>query len=166
MGGRRERRGRSQLQLLTGLLVLLQPTGQNRPPAGGSEPSSSRRVRTVLQPAGQNRPPAGGSEPSSSRRVRTLLLPMILSSHKLPELWDYFLLYVSGALEFNPDGRPVDLGPFPLRMNPPLRARGGGEELTEASRDGGLLTPSSCCRVLVSSGLQLSDTLRGRRTIS
>ncbi|KAM9843145.1 syntaxin-binding protein 4 [Aulostomus maculatus] len=48
---------------------------------------------------------------------------MILSSQKLPELWDYFLIYVSGALEFNPDSRDVDLGLFPLRMNPTIKTR-------------------------------------------
>eukprot|EP00064_Thunnus_orientalis_P011260 superscaffoldBa00001609_g11290 len=46
---------------------------------------------------------------------------MILSSQKLPELWDYFLIYVSGALEFNPDSKDVDLGLFPLRMNPTIK---------------------------------------------
>ncbi|KAJ4932729.1 hypothetical protein JOQ06_011144, partial [Pogonophryne albipinna] len=46
---------------------------------------------------------------------------MILSSKKLPELWDYFLIYVSGALEFNPDCNDVDLGMFPLRMNPTIK---------------------------------------------
>ncbi|TKS92300.1 Syntaxin-binding protein 4 [Collichthys lucidus] len=48
---------------------------------------------------------------------------MILSSQKLPELWDYFLIYVSGALEFNPDSEDVDLGLFPLRMNPTIKSR-------------------------------------------
>nr|XP_046270478.1 syntaxin-binding protein 4 isoform X2 [Scatophagus argus] len=48
---------------------------------------------------------------------------MILSSHKLPELWDYFLIYISGALEFNPDSQDVDLGLFPLRMNPTIKTR-------------------------------------------
>uniref|UniRef100_A0A3P8SQ30 Si:dkeyp-72e1.9 n=1 Tax=Amphiprion percula TaxID=161767 RepID=A0A3P8SQ30_AMPPE len=48
---------------------------------------------------------------------------MILSSKKLPELWDYFLIYVSGALEFNPDCNDVDLGLFPLRMNPTIKTR-------------------------------------------
>ncbi|KAK1877630.1 Neurabin-1, partial [Dissostichus eleginoides] len=48
---------------------------------------------------------------------------MILSSKKLPELWDYFLIYVSGALEFNPDCNDVDLGMFPLRMNPTIKTR-------------------------------------------
>lgn len=48
---------------------------------------------------------------------------MILSHKKLPELWDYFLIYVSGALEFNPDSRVVDLGLFPLRMNPTIKTR-------------------------------------------
>ena len=48
---------------------------------------------------------------------------MILSSQKLPELWDYFLIYVSGALEFNPDCDDVDLGLFPLRMNPTIKTR-------------------------------------------
>jgi hypothetical protein len=48
---------------------------------------------------------------------------MILNSKKLPELWDYFLIYVSGALEFNPDSKPVDLGLFPLRMNPTFKDR-------------------------------------------
>lgn len=48
---------------------------------------------------------------------------MILSSKKLPELWDYFLIYVSGALEFNPDSRAVDLGLFPMRMNPTIKTR-------------------------------------------
>ncbi len=48
---------------------------------------------------------------------------MILSSQKLPELWDYFLIYVSGALEFNPDSEDVDLGLFPLRMNPTIKTR-------------------------------------------
>lgn len=48
---------------------------------------------------------------------------MILSSKKLPELWDYFLIYVSGALDFNPDSRVVDLGLFPLRMNPTIKSR-------------------------------------------
>ncbi|CAB1440845.1 unnamed protein product [Pleuronectes platessa] len=42
---------------------------------------------------------------------------------KLPELWDYFLIYVSGALEFNPDCRDIDLGMFPLRMNPTIKDR-------------------------------------------
>ncbi|CAI5682406.1 unnamed protein product [Oreochromis niloticus] len=48
---------------------------------------------------------------------------MILSSQKLPELWDYFLIYVSGALEFNPDSEDIDLGLFPLRMNPTIKTR-------------------------------------------
>ncbi|KAM3597363.1 uncharacterized protein V6R79_003590 [Siganus canaliculatus] len=48
---------------------------------------------------------------------------MILSSKKLPELWDYFLIYVSGALEFNPDSHDIDLGLFPLRMNPTIKHR-------------------------------------------
>ncbi|XP_078017434.1 syntaxin-binding protein 4 isoform X2 [Epinephelus lanceolatus] len=48
---------------------------------------------------------------------------MILSSQKLPELWDYFLIYVSGALEFNPDSKDIDLGLFPLRMNPTIKTR-------------------------------------------
>lgn len=48
---------------------------------------------------------------------------MILSSQKLPELWDYFLIYVSGALEFNPESQDVDLGLFPLRMNPTIKTR-------------------------------------------
>ncbi|XP_031726945.1 syntaxin-binding protein 4 isoform X1 [Anarrhichthys ocellatus] len=48
---------------------------------------------------------------------------MILSSQKLPELWDYFLIYISGALEFNPDSRDIDLGLFPLRMNPTIKTR-------------------------------------------
>lgn len=48
---------------------------------------------------------------------------MILSSQKLPELWDYFLIYVSGALEFNPDSNDIDLGLFPLRMNPTIKTR-------------------------------------------
>ncbi|XP_037333035.2 syntaxin-binding protein 4 isoform X4 [Pungitius pungitius] len=48
---------------------------------------------------------------------------MILSSQKLPELWDYFLIYISGALEFNPDCKDVDLGLFPLRMNPTIKTR-------------------------------------------
>lgn len=48
---------------------------------------------------------------------------MILSSQKLPELWDYFLIYVSGALEFNPDCKDIDLGLFPLRMNPTIKTR-------------------------------------------
>lgn len=48
---------------------------------------------------------------------------MILSSKKLPELWDYFLIYISGALEFNPDCKDIDLGLFPLRMNPTIKSR-------------------------------------------
>ncbi|XP_065820456.1 syntaxin-binding protein 4 isoform X2 [Labrus bergylta] len=48
---------------------------------------------------------------------------MILTSKKLPELWDYFLIYVSGALNFNPDCHDVDLGLFPLRMNPTIKTR-------------------------------------------
>lgn len=48
---------------------------------------------------------------------------MILSSKKLPELWDYFLIYVSGALEFHSDSRDTDLGLFPLRMHPTIRTR-------------------------------------------
>lgn len=48
---------------------------------------------------------------------------MILSSKKLPELWDYFLIYISGALEFNPDSKDIDLGLFPLRMNPTIKTR-------------------------------------------
>ncbi|XP_040046566.2 syntaxin-binding protein 4 isoform X3 [Gasterosteus aculeatus] len=48
---------------------------------------------------------------------------MILSSQKLPELWDYFLIYISGALEFNPDCKDIDLGLFPLRMNPTIKTR-------------------------------------------
>ncbi|XP_076000364.1 syntaxin-binding protein 4 [Genypterus blacodes] len=48
---------------------------------------------------------------------------MILSSQKLPELWDYFLIYISGALDFNPDSKDIDLGLFPLRMNPTIKSR-------------------------------------------
>ncbi|KAM3864034.1 syntaxin-binding protein 4 [Diretmus argenteus] len=48
---------------------------------------------------------------------------MLLNSKKLPELWDYFLIYVSGALEFNPDCKDVDMGLFPLRMNPTFKTR-------------------------------------------
>lgn len=48
---------------------------------------------------------------------------MILSSRKLPELWDYFLIYISGALDFNPDSKDIDLGLFPLRMNPTIKTR-------------------------------------------
>ncbi|KAG7220121.1 hypothetical protein INR49_000997 [Caranx melampygus] len=43
--------------------------------------------------------------------------------YKLPELWDYFLIYISGALEFNPDCKDIDLGLFPLRMNPTIKTR-------------------------------------------
>lgn len=57
-----------------------------------------------------------------NQETSTLSL-MILSSRKLPELWDYFLIYVSGALEFNPDSKDIDLGLFPLRMNPTIKTR-------------------------------------------
>lgn len=60
---------------------------------------------------------------SPTNRTNPKVSLMILSSQKLPELWDYFLIYVSGALEFNPDSKDVDLGLFPLRMNPTIKTR-------------------------------------------
>lgn len=56
-------------------------------------------------------------------RTSTKVSLMILSSKKLPELWDYFLIYITGALEFNPDCKDIDLGLFPLRMNPTIKNR-------------------------------------------
>lgn len=74
------------------------------------------------------RPPSLCDSPSSSSVLSVTLAEadanatlMILSSKKLPELWDYFLIYVTGALEFNPDCKDIDLGLFPLRMNPTIK---------------------------------------------
>ncbi|XP_036795356.1 syntaxin-binding protein 4 isoform X5 [Oncorhynchus mykiss] len=39
-----------------------------------------------------------------------------MSSVTLPELWDYFIMYMTGVKEFNPHTRELDLRMFPVRM--------------------------------------------------